>query len=691
MVRFLVLGRFAIELDGAALEPPAGRRGRSLLAWLVLHPGLHSRSRLAARFWPDVLDASARASLRVGLSELRAALGPAVGCLIGDRTHAGIPTERAWVDALAFEQLANDGELEAAVALYTGELLPDLDDDWILEARDQHAAALVDVLAELASQREADGDLAGAISLSRRMVAVDPLAELATRELMRRLAAVGERGSAIEAYRRLARRLESQLRIAPSAATRALAEELRSVSPAPFVEVEPDAPAVGFELAVSHYQQALERTGDSGGDAARRGELLVGLGGALAYAGRTTEAREAYNQARGIAERLADAQMLARATLGIAGIGVTILDLDETLAALLAQALQALPEADLALRAELLARLAIARAYSPDRLESGRIANQAVQTARRDGNPATLARALCALHVGLGAPERLEQRLAAASEMLAFAERAGDRESALQARNFRVSDLLEAGDIAGFDREIEAYAALCHEFPLPALRWYIPLWRATRATINGDFETAERLAARARRQGHQAGDANAELFWRIQAGTLMLARNRIVEADTAWVEDHARNSPAGAAWWTLLSWVWAEQGRHADARAVLDRLSERDFSALERDTNWLPGVAELIQAAASLQDAQRAAVLYRQLAPFSGRIVTAARGAQAYGPVDYFLGLAAATARQPDAAREHLINALNLSESCGAQLWANDARRHLPDHSLPANRPTSAT
>ena len=89
MVRFFVLGRFAIELDGAAVEPPAGRRARSLLAWLLLHPGSHPRSRLAARFWPDVLDASARASLRVALSELRAALGTAAACLTGDRHHAG--------------------------------------------------------------------------------------------------------------------------------------------------------------------------------------------------------------------------------------------------------------------------------------------------------------------------------------------------------------------------------------------------------------------------------------------------------------------------------------------------------------------------------------------------------------------------------------------------------------------------
>jgi hypothetical protein len=103
--------------------------------------------------------------------------------------------------------------------------------------------------------------------------------------------------------------------------------------------------------------------------------------------------------------------------------------------------------------------------------------------------------------------------------------------------------------------------------------------------------------------------------------------------------------------------------------------------------NWLPGVAELIEASASLDDARRAATLYELLAPFSGRIVTGARAAHAYGPVDYFLGLAALTARQPEAARNHLATALTLSESCGAELWATNARQHLPEHSLPATRP----
>ena len=59
----------------------AAPRGRcaALLAWLALHPGMQPRGRVAARLWPDVMDESARRSLRTALLDLRAALGPARG------------------------------------------------------------------------------------------------------------------------------------------------------------------------------------------------------------------------------------------------------------------------------------------------------------------------------------------------------------------------------------------------------------------------------------------------------------------------------------------------------------------------------------------------------------------------------------------------------------------------------------
>ena len=64
MLRVRLLGPLEADVAGRSVEQPASSRAWELLAWLALHPGEHPRGALAARFWPDVLDASARASLR---------------------------------------------------------------------------------------------------------------------------------------------------------------------------------------------------------------------------------------------------------------------------------------------------------------------------------------------------------------------------------------------------------------------------------------------------------------------------------------------------------------------------------------------------------------------------------------------------------------------------------------------------
>ena len=76
MLRVRVLGELQLELDGHPLALPSRRPARALLAWLALHPGMHARSTVAARLWPNVLEESARVSLRSALAALRAAIEP---------------------------------------------------------------------------------------------------------------------------------------------------------------------------------------------------------------------------------------------------------------------------------------------------------------------------------------------------------------------------------------------------------------------------------------------------------------------------------------------------------------------------------------------------------------------------------------------------------------------------------------
>ncbi|HEX3266717.1 MAG TPA: AAA family ATPase [Gaiellaceae bacterium] len=228
MLRIHAVGGFRVEVDGRERTSPTLDRATALLAWLALNPGTHPRSAVAARFWPDVLDDSARASLRSALWSLRRRLGEdANGALIATRDRVGL-AEEVWVDVAEAQRLRADGRLDEALALCDGELLPGLEDEWACEARDEHRARTVALLEEFAAQAEGGGDAMRAIELSRRAAALEPLSEEAHRSLMRRLADGGDRAGALTVYSELRTRFLKTLRIGPSDETRELAESLRA-------------------------------------------------------------------------------------------------------------------------------------------------------------------------------------------------------------------------------------------------------------------------------------------------------------------------------------------------------------------------------------------------------------------------------------------------------------------------------
>ena len=249
MLRVELLGELTLELDGRKLELPASRRARSLLALLALERRTHPRGQLAARFWPDVLEESARTSLRSALSALRRALGAdADRYLLATREGVALAgPDEVWTDVGEFERLIADGQLEDAIALSRGELLEDLDDDWVYERRDEHRRRVAALLERMAASAEAAGNLAAAVALTRRQVALDPLSEEAHRELIGRLAANGDRSAALTTYRRLADRFASELAIVPSPATRELVERIRAgeTTPQPVAPLPADSPPPG--------------------------------------------------------------------------------------------------------------------------------------------------------------------------------------------------------------------------------------------------------------------------------------------------------------------------------------------------------------------------------------------------------------------------------------------------------------
>ena len=222
MVRVRLLGSLAIDVDEKRVEPPASRRAQALLGWLALNPGMHARGLVAGRFWPDVLDSSARQSLRSAAWSLRRALGPeGEGVLRALREEIGL--DGAVTDLQEWEEHVAAGRLEEALALERGDLLAGLDDDWVHEAREEHRARLARVLEQLAGASEGER----AIDWTRRWAALDPLAEAPARALMQRLADAGDRSAALAVYSKLRERMRLELGVSPSPETRAIFDSLR--------------------------------------------------------------------------------------------------------------------------------------------------------------------------------------------------------------------------------------------------------------------------------------------------------------------------------------------------------------------------------------------------------------------------------------------------------------------------------
>src|SRR3954469_8773138 len=110
MLEVRLAGGLELRADGAELAPPASQRERAVLDYQALHAGPQPRGQLAARFWPDVLDESARASLRVALTELRQALGPTAGHLLATRHTVALGGPDISIDVRAFQMALDDGD-----------------------------------------------------------------------------------------------------------------------------------------------------------------------------------------------------------------------------------------------------------------------------------------------------------------------------------------------------------------------------------------------------------------------------------------------------------------------------------------------------------------------------------------------------------------------------------------------------
>jgi DNA-binding SARP family transcriptional activator len=177
---------------------------------------------------------------------------------------------------------------------------------------------------------------------------------------------------------------------------------------------------LAYEEGARLYEMALEALGTDGAASTQlRCELLLALADAQGRAGDAQAAKSQSLRAADLARSAALPGLLARAAAAYGGRFLWTHELtDARLVPLLEDGLSALGEGDRVLRVRLLARLAAALRHGPSRERRERISEEAVQIARRIGDPATLAYALTAAEAALLAPWTARRRLAEGQEIV---------------------------------------------------------------------------------------------------------------------------------------------------------------------------------------------------------------------------------------------------------------------------------
>ena len=238
-LRLKLLGGFELRPASGAPIPLSARKPALLLAYLALRQGQPlGRDRLAGLFWGDSGEAQARASLRQALAVLRRRLGPHEGLIQAPEGETvALARDGLATDVAEFERcLAAGGRdaLERAAALYEGDLLDGFQaprqpllEEWLVAERQRlRERALAAMAALLPDVVAADPPEAG-VRLALRILALDPLQEVAHRALMRLHARQGRRGAALARYQMLREALARELGVPPEEETQQLYRELR--------------------------------------------------------------------------------------------------------------------------------------------------------------------------------------------------------------------------------------------------------------------------------------------------------------------------------------------------------------------------------------------------------------------------------------------------------------------------------
>jgi DNA-binding CsgD family transcriptional regulator len=423
-----------------------------------------------------------------------------------------------------------------------------------------------------------------------------------------------------------------------------------------------------YEDALLHYDRAietLEKVGLVHDERLARAYILKGSAlRLLGQADRSVEVLlEAVNRTRllGSAELLVDVLVfLAMSTQHLA---------QRHIVPLLDHALALLPKVNSAPRAKALATLAFAQRTLADISRITSLVDQALDMASRscDGTARCACYQLTVMALR-GNPETLPRRLALSQEYIAVAQSTGSAGLLAEAYYWQALNYIEAGQLEDLETLLQRYEALSTaRFGLH--QYWAGAYRVTLALLRGEWTGVEDRIEQLLEIGTKTRRDDADGVY----GAQMFALNRDLgrlHKLLPMIKELAA-SAAMRMWPPGLMLICAEIGLLSEARGIFERLVERECCAIRRDDMYTTCLVFCAETCCVLGDASHAESLYKLMRPYAGQTVNHPT-AVCFGATELYLGMLACTAKWPDLAREHFMQALTLNRAMRA--WPSLAR-----------------
>jgi tetratricopeptide (TPR) repeat protein len=409
-------------------------------------------------------------------------------------------------------------------------------------------------------------------------------------------------------------------------------------------------------------------------------DLLFSLGETHSRNLNLSEALQTFKEAFELARAVDSPADLARAAVGATVVetytGARALESHPLMEA----ALAALGDAETVERSRLLSQFSYQLWMSGNFERADALSHQAIDLARRLGDPSALYPALRYRLVAftLGQPclaGLFSKRRRLIAELREVIDQLGDARLNAQVglSNLDVGYVpavasLEIGDLADFEAYFERTQELLDKAQFPDNHQYIiTSANAMRAILHGDFAAAERLAERALEVSRELQREVATGVYGVQMFTTRREQGRLAEVAPLVRKFVAENAEA-AAWRPGLALIASDLGFEEEAQRIFDELAATQFD-FPMDAKRNITLSYLAEICTRLGDADRAEKLYQLLLPYRDLALLVPIATICCGATARYLGMLAGAMGDWAAAEQHFEASLDLDERLQAWPW----------------------